>query len=378
MPVIDKKIIFLKVLHISGHTSWGGSEQQLLNTIEELSKYDVQQLAFCFSNTPTYKALGNTQTEIFAIDKVKPHKLEYLRFLARIVKENQVDLIHLHTSDALTGYVLCDILYSLHTPTIFSRKQVRNKASFLSKLKYNYKNVNKIICVSEFVRDHFKKVIKDKNKEKLVVVRDGVDLNENEVPAPYKLKEKLNIPDSIVLIGNIANHTRAKDLKTLIRAVHYLVNDLKLTDFHLVQMGEFSKRTDDYKNLVNELKIDPYITFMGFTENASRFLPQFDVFTMSSEREGGPSSVIESFYHKTPVVSTKVGIIEETIVDGRNGFSAEVGDYKKLAEGLKKLAGAPYLREEFAEKNYKMFLENFTAERLGENTYEVYKEVLKN
>ncbi|TRO65322.1 glycosyltransferase family 4 protein [Christiangramia sabulilitoris] len=366
----------MNVLHVSGATSWGGNEQQLMYLIDELPKHGVDQKFFCYRDSPLHERLQDKPVELIVTDYMKPHSSAYRKFLDRVVKEHNIDIIHLHTSDAVTGYVLADIIYTLKTPTIYARKSIRRKDSFLSQLKYNYKNIHKITCLSEYVKYHFSKILSNKNKEKLVIVRNGVNLDENQVPAPYQLRHKLEIPDSNFLIGNIANHTKAKDLQTLVRAVHHLVNELKVTDFHLVQIGEFTKRTEIYKDLSRELGVESYITFLGFTEKASRFLPQFDVFVMSSEREGGPSSVIESFYYKTPVVSTKVGIVEEIIEDGKNGFSAEVGDYKKIAESLKNMKNDPGLREVFAEKSYQLFMKNFTAKRLGENTLAVYKSVL--
>ena len=373
LSLLQSLILLMKVLHVSGARSWGGNEQQLMYLIDELPKHGVIQKFFCFKNSPLFDKLQDKPVEVLAIDYIKPHSSTYRKVLSKMVRDHDIDIIHLHTSDAVTGYVLTDIFYSLNIPTIYARKSIRRKNSYLSQLKYNYKNIHKITCISEYVKEHFSKLLSRKNKEKLVIVRNGVNLKEIEIKAPYKLREKLNISDNKLSIGNIANHTKAKDLQTLIRAVHYLVNDLGETSFHLTQIGEFTKRTPDYQKLVKELEVESYITFMGFTEKASRFLPQFDVFVMSSEREGGPSSVIESLFYKTPVVSTKVGIVDEIIENGKNGFSAQVGDYKGLADSILKLMEDPELRRLFAERSYDLFLKNFTAERLGKDTFEVYK-----
>lgn len=366
----------MNVLHVSGARSWGGNEQQLMYLINELPKYGVVQKFFCYKNTPLSQKLQDKPVEILATDYMKPYSSSYRKELSKIVRDHKIDIIHLHTSDAVTGYVLTDIIYSLKTPTIYARKSIRRKNSYLSQLKYNYKNIHKFTCISDYVRVHFSTLLSKKNQEKLVIIRNGVNLNENKISAPYELRQKLNIPDSQLLVGNIANHTKAKDLSTLVRAIAYLVNDLGMKEFHLVQIGEFTKRTDEYKQLVKELGVENYITFMGFTEKASRFLQQFDVFVMSSEREGGPSSVVEAFYYKTPVISTKVGIVDEVIDSGENGFSAEVGDYKALGESILKLNNDPVLRKSFSESSHELFLKNFTAERLGQDTYEVYKSLL--
>ncbi|GAA4319541.1 glycosyltransferase family 4 protein [Pontixanthobacter gangjinensis] len=367
----------MNILHVSGATSWGGNEQQLMYLIDELPKHGVKQKFFCYKNSPLFEKLQDKPVEIIATEYMKPHSSGYRKTLTKIVRDHQIDILHLHTSDAVTGYVLADIFHKLDTPTIYARKSIRRKNSYLSQLKYNYKNIHKITCISEYVKHHFSKLLSEENKKKLVIVRNGVNLSENQTPAPFQLREKLSIPDSKLLVGNIANHTKAKDLKTLVRAIHHLVFELKLTDFHLVQIGEFTKRTEEYKSLAKELKVDKYISFMGFTEKASRFLPQFDVFVMSSEREGGPSSVIEALYYKTPVVSTRVGVVDEVIDHGINGFSAQVGDHKTLAGSILELQKNAELREEFAQRSHDLFLKNFTAERLGRDTFEVYKEILK-
>ncbi|MDR5590820.1 glycosyltransferase family 4 protein [Christiangramia sp. SM2212] len=366
----------MNILHVSGARSWGGNEQQLMYLIDELPKYGVNQFFYCYNDSPLFEKLQNKPVEIINSEYLKPFSSRYRKFLAKIVKDKKIDIIHLHTSDAVTGYVLADIIYKLNTPTIYARKSIRRRDSYLSQLKYNYKNIHKITCISEYVRYHFSKILTEKNRNKLVIVRNGVNLSEKDIKAPYELREKMNIPDSKLLVGNIANHTKAKDLATLVRSIHHLVYKLKMTDFHLVQIGEFTKRTEEHRKLVNDLNVNSYITFMGFTEKASRFLPQFDVFMMTSEREGGPSSVIESLYYKTPVISTKVGIVDEIIENGKNGFSSEVSDYETLAKSILKMNENPELREIFAEKSHKVFMENFTAERLGKDTFEVYKSLM--
>ncbi len=368
--------IFMTILHISGHTAWGGSEQQLINTIDQLQSEDIHQKIFCFDNTPTKKAMENRNIKVLSIQKTKPHKSRYLKFLKSIIEKEQVDLIHLHTSDALTGYVLGDLMYSFNTKTIYSRKLIRNSTSFLSALKYNYSKIHGIICVSEYVKNHFSKTLSKSNQHKIRVIRDGVERSSKRpVDLPdFKMRDGLG--NDIVLFGNLANHTKAKDLPTLIRAIAYLVHELGFSEFRLFQIGKHSKLTPSLIALAKELKVQDYIYFEGFIDNASSLIPEFDVFVMSSEREGGPSSVIEAFQHKTPVVSTNVGIVGEFMSNGENGFVNEVGDFKTMAENLKKLAQDANLRIKFANNGFDLYQENFTVERLGKETLQFYKDLL--
>ncbi len=366
----------MKVLHISGARSWGGNEQQLLYLIEELKKYNVVQSLFCYENTPLFDVVNTLGINIIAIPFVKPYKKPYRKYLKKAVVDHKFDLLHLHTSDSVTGYVVSDLLENLKTKTVFSKKGISRKVSLLSKYKYNYKNIYKILCVSKVVFDHFEDVLYKKNHNKLCVVYDGVKVEDEPVRSVIDIREELNVSKEIKLIGNIANHTKAKDLKTLIKTLNILVNKKKLKDVRLVQVGEFSKRTQELKDMVSEMKLEEYIDFVGFRKNASSFLPQFDIYLMTSEREGGPTTVLEALYKKVPVVSTHVGVVSEAIKDGENGFVTAVGDYESLAHKLEILLKDDTLRNSFSKLSYEKFINLYTAEKLGENTFKVYKEVL--
>lgn len=367
----------MKVLHVSGAVSWGGNEQQFTYLLDELPKHGVKQYLFCYNNTPLYRAAKKHPVEIISIKKVKPHSSAFRKALANAVNEKEIDVIHLHTSNAVTGYVLTDMFTPLHTPTVFARKSVRRKNSFLSILKYNYKNIHKVICISKYVEQHFKRVLWKKNHHKFRLVYNGVRPEEINRKAPFQLRENLDLGPETFLIGNIANHTKAKDLKTLMRTVNEMVHQHGIKDFHLVQIGEFTKRTPAIKLQIAKYKLEPYISLMGFVEKASAFLPQFDLFFMTSEREGGPSSIVESFFHKTPVVSTRVGVVDEIIEDGKNGFSAEVGDYKTLSKKIIAFKNNKTYQETFPERSYEIFKQKFTAHQLGKSTFAVYKELVE-
>lgn len=362
----------LKVLHISGARSWGGNEQQLLDLIYELNIRNVENLVLGVSGSPLENACKQNNIQFISSKKNKLNKFVNYKYLQQITQEIKPDVLHLHTSDSLTTFVISDMLYKLKIPAVFSKKGMGRSSSFLSKFKYNYKKLSAIICVSEKVKTEFSEILSSENKEKLTVIYDGISLSRIK-EAEQSIFPKKDSP----LIGHIGNHVRAKDLPTLINMMNVLVNELGEKNVHLVQMGEFKDEiTHELKKMVNQYKLDEHISFTGFLSDASSYLGQFDIYVMSSAREGLPLTIYEAFYKKVPVVSTKAGGIPELISDGENGYLVDVGDYRNLALKTKELLHNQEKRKAFSNSAYQHFVNNYTSEKCALDTLTLYKKMI--
>jgi glycosyltransferase involved in cell wall biosynthesis len=74
-----------------------------------------------------------------------------------------------------------------------------------------------------------------------------------------------------------------------------------------------------------------------------------DVYLLTSRVEGGPCTVFEAMACETAVVSTRVGAVPELIVDGVNGYSADVDDSESLLSAIVELDQFPEKRIQIAK-----------------------------
>lgn len=366
----------MRILHVSGASGWGGNEQQLFDLIYGLNKLNVENAILCFKNSAVEDMAIRNDVFYNCLPKVKAYSLSYAKSIKNYVKTFQPDIIHLHTSNSVTAYVISDVLFKLKTPTVFSKKGISGSVSVLSFFKYNYKSIKKVICVSKAVEDAFKKVLKPKNHHKLCVVYDGIKPELLENKNTLNLRKEFSIPDSTIIIGNIANHAKAKDLVTLVKAANELVHGLNVKNVRFIQVGKEGKHTKDFLPLIAEYKLEPYFIMAGFQEHAVDLISQFDIFIITSEREGGPVSMLDAMCRKVPVVVTRVGLATEAIKHNENGLLADVKDYRKLAKNLKYLSENKELQKEFSDKSYKLLFKKFTTEQLAEQTLSTYKSIL--
>lgn len=368
----------MNILHLSAVKDWGGGENQIEMLCREMKKNnpDTHNLILCVRGSLFHKRLKNTKLDFLTAPldfKIDP------RFISKIIStciKEKTELIHVHDSTSLALVVIADNLKKL-PPFVFSKKtSFPIKSRKQSLYKYNYPKIKKIFCVSKATLENTAKSIEE--KDKLLTIYHGVDLQEQMSSQPeLNLREHLKIPSEKKIIGCIANHTRPKDLYTLVKTANQLINILNRRDFHIVQIGSFKKdRTASLKQSVKDYGLEDYFDFLGFQPNASALIPQFDISLVSSQSEGLPQFIYESFYHRVPVISTAVGGIPEIITHKTNGLLAKAHDDKKLSENILFLANNEELIPKFAEISHQMLLKNFTSEIMAEKTLTEYKNIL--
>jgi len=366
----------MNVLHISGATSWGGNEQQLVDTIFGLDKLNISNYVYCYKNSPLEKYALDNNLKVITTANKSNFSYSKSRGLKHSILDLEIDLIHLHTSDSVTTYVVSDILVDLNVPAVFSKKGISSPKKGLSAFKYNYKNIKKTICVSKAVLESFKKTLKPKNHHKLEVVYDGIKTERAHIANQFNIRDRYNILSEVTIVGNIANHTRAKDLITFVLTVNHLVHTLKIKNICFIQIGKEGKYSEKFLPLIKEYKLEEYIKIVGFLDNAFSLIPQFDIYFMSSEREGLPITIYEAFFQKTVVISTRAGGIPEAIKHEVNGFLSDIKDYEDLANNICRLIKYPELEKDFIERSHVLVLNKFTTKQLAMNTLSVYEDAL--
>jgi len=366
----------MKILHISGAKGWGGNEQQIIYIVPQLNELNVHNIVFGIHNSVLEQECDKVQIPFLGVKTRKLNKFSNYKLLAEAIKEHKPDIVHLHTSDSLMFFLISNLIYKFNIKLIFSKKGVGVSGSFLSKLKYNNHRLDSIICVSKMVQDSFGKTLNEATLKKTVVVNDSVSLNILNQTSVINIRELYNIPNEKFIIGNIANHTNAKDLVTLIDVLAELKHNLNRNDIVFIQVGEYSKNTDNLKQYAIHKKVFKDIVFMDKIKNASSLNAQFDCFLLTSQREGGPTSLLEAMLIGIPIVSTKVGVVSDIIIDGENGFMADIKDSESLAEKLQKLLDNKELQKQFSEKGKAIIKEQFTAKYIAQKTLEEYQNVV--
>ncbi len=110
------------------------------------------------------------------------------------------------------------------------------------------------------------------------------------------------------LIGNIAGHFLTKDVGTFIVAAKIVLEKMPEAIFFNIGTGP---ETENLKLKIKHLALEDHFFLLGSISNASELLLGFDLFVLSSIKEGLPYTLLEAAAASISVVTTHVGGIPE-------------------------------------------------------------------
>jgi len=206
-------------------------------------------------------------------------------------------------------------------------------------------------------------------KNKMVLIHNGREkpafLSHDE--ARMKLCANENVCGDI-WIGTIAELTANKNLHALIDALHLIHK--KGTRTHLWILGDGEERAH-LERQITELSIEQYVHLPGYLPDASQYLKAFDIFTLPSKKEGLPYVLLEAGYASLPVVVSDIPGISDIITHEVDGLMLTPTP-KKLQDAFLKLIDNKELREKYGAALHNSVDENFSIDRMVEQTLKQY------
>lgn len=186
-------------------------------------------------------------------------------------------------------------------------------------------------------------------------------------------KQRLGLDPERRLIGAVGRLSPEKGFDVLISAVKQLHDEGVNVD--LVILGEGDDRSR-LESQVATLGLRNHVRLLGFQSDAHSYYEAFEVFALSSFREGLPNVVLEAMALETPVVSTAIAGVPKVIAHGQNGLLVPPGDAAALAEALRRVLIDDKLCHELAAKGRATIERRFCFQRRMEKVAGVYDSVL--
>jgi glycosyltransferase involved in cell wall biosynthesis len=365
---MEKKI---RVLHLSSEKTWRGGEQQIAYLIEEHSGSGVESFAAVRKNSEFEQYALRKGFNFFSLPFANSFDIRSALALKRICGQNQISLVHMHSSKAHGIGVMSAILGNRSVLLLSRRVDFVPKNNFLTKWKYNHPSIKRIVCVSDKINQTMRAFVK--RPERCVTIHSGVDLLKFDPKnSSTSLQDELNLLPGTILIGNTSALDAHKDYFTFIDTIAILLQKNHPVKGIIIGTGALKSELEKYtadRNLTND------IIFTGFRTDIRKILPSLSIFLMTTRMEGLGTSILDAFLAEVPVVATRAGGIPEMVVHEKTGMLAPIGQAEELAIHCEKIIRDESFRKLLVSQA-KEKVRNFSKEKTAEKTLELYRELL--
>ncbi len=364
----------MKILHLETAKEWRGGQQQIAYLVQGLVRHKIPTVLLCPKNSELHRRFEHQKLPVQAFPIGHHLSVKTARKIARFARENGYDLLHVHSSHALSLGLLVKTLRPSLKLVASRRVDFPVKKPVIRSLKYNNPLIDRVVCVSRNIANVLRR--DGVNEHRLTVIHSGVDLHRLDCAPSHgdneHLKQALGIPIDHLVVGTVAALVGHKDYPTLLRAAAQVCSKFGKVSF--VAVGEGNDRPQ-LEALTRELGVENCFKFVGFQKNPGEYYRLFDVFVLASRKEGLGTSVLDAQACGVPVVATKAGGIPEMITHLKNGYLVAPQAPDELAEGILKLLKDPTLRQTLAEQAQKT-VKDFSIEQTVKKHIALYQEIL--
>lgn len=289
-----------------------------------------------------------------------------------ILKKERIDILHCHSSKAgligrFAGWLAGtkNIIFTVHGWSSYVTQNRFAKGIYDFSEKLASLISTSIVCVTDKDRKYALDQIKIKCK-KLHVINNGIDINYAQIPY---LRNELGIDEGKIIIGTVARLSVQKNPLFTIEVYSEILKKNEQVIFIWIGDGPLKKQCYE---LIEKNGIGKSFILLGDRTDVEYLIPDFDIFSLLSDWESMPLSILEAMAAGLPVLASDVGGIRELVQDNINGVIIKNKDLYETREQIYSILADKQKRIVFGDNSRKLFLEKFTEDKMINEYLKLY------
>jgi glycosyltransferase involved in cell wall biosynthesis len=226
-----------------------------------------------------------------------------------------------------------------------------------------FKRFDTLVALNELMYRMYKERFSNK---KVVKIHNGINEMNEDLSIPQSDIERINeFKKNHVCLGTAAQLTKNKGFH---QVVELLAINTKLC-FIVIGDGE---QFVSLNEMAKKNNTSDRVLFLGRRDNAKHYFKYFDIFMMTSEREGFPVSLLEAASFSIPAVCTDNSIFRNIFSEDEVPFF-EHENINSLNEAVNKVIKN---KELYSKKIFNRFKRDYTSKIMANNYLQLYKELI--
>lgn len=372
----------IKIAFLITKSNWGGAQKHVYDIATHLDpkKYDV--LVILGGHGVLKKKLAEVSIRTISIDSMWrdisiKKDLESFVDVFKILKQEKPNILHLHSPKAaglgaLSARILGikKIVYTVHGWAFNENRPLYQKVLIIFASLITTLLATDLITISKRETEQTSLFPYSKGKIHHIPngIREQTALRENMARDFIEQKIGRSLKDTF-LIGMIGELHPSKGYTYTIDAMKSLVQQHKNIVLIIISSGE---QEELLKRLVETSNLQAHVYFLGFIENAPQYAKAFDLFLMSSIKEGLPYTLLEIGILGIPTIATTVGGIPDIIDDMKSGILIQPRKTQEIDYAVNFMYEHPDMRIEFGKNLIKKVKSDFNLQKMIQSIEKIY------
>jgi glycosyltransferase involved in cell wall biosynthesis len=326
-PAKEKGVLLLSALEL------GGAERQALQLAEYMQKKYDMRFEVWGLHTPGYlcrmcdeKGIGWRILDVHGAKGLR-RWIRILKF-SRLLRHEKVSLLLPFTSVPNVYACLAAKLGGVKLCVWNQRDEGKDL-----KRKWRYRlavHSASVICTNSVGGADALNLLYGVSRSKCHLTPNGVRIPRPTVGRDTYLNA-LGIPPNRPVACMIANISRNKDHKALIRAWRVVVDNRQAA---LLLAGRKDDAYESCKRLATDLGLNESVFFLGFLQDPDSLLYSSDICVFSSRSEGCPNGVLEGMAAGLPVIASDLPSVKSVVSEENLKYLATPGDTNDFADKI--------------------------------------------
>jgi glycosyltransferase involved in cell wall biosynthesis len=314
--------------------------------------------------------------------------------IAKVIQEFKPHIAHTHAAKSgILGRLAAInndvpiILHTFHGHVFHSYFGEAKTLIYKSIERYLAKRSTRIIAISQIQSDELSLIHKIADYSKVEIVHLGFDLSrfqENQSEKRNIFRDKYGLKDGEIAIGIIGRLVLIKNHKMFLDAVNPVFEQNPNTRFFVIGDGEskdellgYCQKSNIPYKWLEAPDMDSPLCFTSWIKEIDQVMAGLDIVTLTSLNEGTPVSLIEAQSAGKPVVSTRVGGIEDIVVEDGSALLCGITDQIIFNSNLLQLSKDQLKRSTMEKIGQVHVLEQFSYRRLVNDMESLYQKLLE-
>lgn len=285
----------------------------------------------------------------YPLFEYQPYESALASKIVDVATYEKLDVLHVHYAipHASVAYLAQQILKSkkIFLPYITTLHGtditlVGRDPSFEPVIRFSLNSSNAITSVSESLKKDTLTTFKIDNK--IDVIPNFVNI-EDYKKAPHNCQKNHYAPNNEKILVHVSNFRKVKRVEDVLKVFDKVRKEIPSK---LILVGDGPERPAIEK-LCRELNTCSDIISLGRINDPIEILGLGDLFILPSETESFGLAALEAMAMGLPVISTNTGGLTEVNINGKTGFTSNVGDIDEMAANSIKLLSNPELLSQF-------------------------------